>query len=89
MAAGFKNSHPFLPPMWKWLKLFDIIDDENADRKKKKIRKLEKRVERKSTSDSEREIVLRICKDLEKMEMRDVFDHYTELEIIKDYVGWL
>jgi hypothetical protein len=89
MAAGFKNSHPFLPPMWKRLKLFDIIDDENADRKKKKIRKLEKRVKRADISDGKREYLLGVCKDLEEMEMRDVFDNYEDLEIIKDYVGWL
>jgi hypothetical protein len=90
MAVSFiYSAYPLLPPLWKRLKLFDIIDDGNTDRKKRKIKNLEKKIKRKDMSDDEREYLLRICKNLEEMEMRDVFDNYEDLEIIKDYVGWL
>jgi hypothetical protein len=90
VAMGFASFHYLFNSSYrKWLKLFDIIDDGNTDRKKRKIKNLEKKIKRKDMSDDEREYLLRICKNLEEMEMRDVFDNYEDLEKIKDYVGWL
>lgn len=95
MALGFIYI-PYITFMYplcrKWFRLFDIIEEEDFDKKCKKLGKVKERIKKGkkhfvlNLSKDEKEELLKIWESLKEMTPAEMLDSYDDLKKIKTYL---